>query len=126
MGRPDEDLSADDTTLRLNPDYVEAHSNKAFALHFCRPWDRGGPPSAGGALAAGRCVGVLQSGRYCPGRLTLRGSTWVGRISESILSTAGLSDLVAGSPADYIALAAELAADRDRRSALHASLRSRL
>ena len=58
--------------------------------------------------------------------VTLRGGTWVGRISESILSTVGLSELVAGSQADYIALAAELAADRDRRSALHASLRSRL
>jgi len=58
--------------------------------------------------------------------VTLRGGTWVGRISESILSTVGLPELVAGSPGDYIALAAELAADRDRRAALHAGLRSRL
>ncbi len=58
--------------------------------------------------------------------ITLRGGTWVGRVSESILSSVGLSDLVAGSQAEYVTLAADLAADQDRRTALHASLRSRL
>lgn len=58
--------------------------------------------------------------------VTLRGGTWVGRVSESILAAVGLPDLVAGSQEAYIALAAGLAADQDRRAALHASLRSRL
>jgi len=58
--------------------------------------------------------------------VTLRGGTWTGRVSESILSTVGLSDLVAGSQEAYVDLAAKLAADQDRRTALHATLRSRL
>ena len=58
--------------------------------------------------------------------VTLRGGTWVGRVSESILSTVGLSDLVASSEEDYVALAAELAADQNRRTAFHANLRNRL
>ena len=58
--------------------------------------------------------------------VTLRGGTWTGRVSESILSTVGLSDLVAGSQEAYVDLAAKLAADQDRRAALHATLRSRL
>ncbi len=58
--------------------------------------------------------------------VTLRGGTWTGRVSESILSSVGLSDLVAGSQEAYVDLAATLAADQDRRTALHATLRSRL
>ena len=58
--------------------------------------------------------------------VTLRGGTWTGRVSESILSTVGLSDLVAGSQEAYVDIAAKLAADQDRRTALHATLRSRL
>jgi predicted O-linked N-acetylglucosamine transferase (SPINDLY family) len=58
--------------------------------------------------------------------VTLRGGTWTGRVSESILSSVGLSDLVAGSQEAYVDLAATLAANQDRRTALHATLRSRL
>ena len=58
--------------------------------------------------------------------VTLRGGTWTGRVSESILSSVGLSDMVAGSQEAYVDLAATLAADQDRRTALHATLRSRL
>ncbi len=55
--------------------------------------------------------------------VTLRGNTWVGRVSESILTTAGLPELVAGSEAEYVEIAARLATDAARRTALRAELR---
>jgi predicted O-linked N-acetylglucosamine transferase (SPINDLY family) len=58
--------------------------------------------------------------------VTLRGNRWAGRIGESILSTAGLGELVADDVDDYVRKAAALAADLPRLARLHAELRSRL
>jgi len=58
--------------------------------------------------------------------VTLRGQTWVGRVSESILSTVGLPELVATSPDDYVEIAAGLAKDGTRLKALRSGLRARL
>lgn len=55
--------------------------------------------------------------------VTLRGNTWVGRVSESILTTIGLPELVAGSEAEYVEIAARIATDAVRRTALSAELR---
>lgn len=56
--------------------------------------------------------------------VTLRGRTWVGRVSESILSTIGLPDLVAGNADAYVDLAVGLATDADRRNSLRSRLRA--
>ena len=58
--------------------------------------------------------------------VTLRGDRWVGRVCESILATLGLSELVAGSTDAYVAIAASLAADPARLTALRSGLRARL
>lgn len=58
--------------------------------------------------------------------VSLAGSHFAGRMTESILSVAGLPDLVARSPADYVRRAIALARDADRLAALRASLRERL
>jgi predicted O-linked N-acetylglucosamine transferase (SPINDLY family) len=55
--------------------------------------------------------------------VTLRGDRWVGRMSEGMLTTVGLADLVAGDEAGYLRIAAGLAADLSRLGALHAGLR---
>jgi predicted O-linked N-acetylglucosamine transferase (SPINDLY family) len=56
--------------------------------------------------------------------ITLRGDTWVGRMSESVLSSVGLPELVAADPETYVRLASELAADANRRTSLRAGLRA--
>jgi len=56
--------------------------------------------------------------------VTLRGATWVGRVSESILATVGLADLVATDEDSYVEIAAALAADPRRRASLRAGLRA--
>jgi predicted O-linked N-acetylglucosamine transferase (SPINDLY family) len=56
--------------------------------------------------------------------VTLRGDSWVGRISESILSAVGLPQLVAKSPEEYVGIAAGLAASPDLVATLRASLRA--
>lgn len=58
--------------------------------------------------------------------VTLRGGSWVGRVSESILSTVGLPDLVATTPEEYVEIAAQLAADLPRRVSLRLNLRTML
>ncbi|MBV8652580.1 MAG: glycosyltransferase, partial [Alphaproteobacteria bacterium] len=55
-----------------------------------------------------------------------RGDRFSGRVSESILATIGLPELVAGSADDYIAKAAALAEDRPRLAELRRTLRSRV
>ena len=92
-------------------DLLAAYNRVDIALD---PYPYGGGTTTAEALWMGAPV------------VTLRGGTWTGRVSESILSTVGLSDLVAGSQEAYVDLAAKLAADQDRRTALHATLRSRL
>jgi predicted O-linked N-acetylglucosamine transferase (SPINDLY family) len=58
--------------------------------------------------------------------VTLRGDTWVGRVSESILSTVGLPELVATTADTYVEITVGLAADHRRLGALRAGLRAQL
>jgi predicted O-linked N-acetylglucosamine transferase (SPINDLY family) len=58
--------------------------------------------------------------------ITLPGASFASRHSLGYLSTVGLSELVAGSPAQYVALACDLANDRQRLAALRAGLRERM
>jgi protein O-GlcNAc transferase len=55
--------------------------------------------------------------------VTLRGDRWVGRVSESILSTTGVRELVAASPTDYADIAIALAGDHPRLARLRTTLR---
>jgi Flp pilus assembly protein TadD len=58
--------------------------------------------------------------------VTLRGDRFVGRIAASMLGAAGLDELVARTPDEYVAIATALARDEGRRAAMRASLRQRL
>jgi hypothetical protein len=58
--------------------------------------------------------------------VTLRGDRFAGRMGASLLGQLGLSELVADSPERYLAIAAELAGDRERLAALRAGLRQRM
>jgi predicted O-linked N-acetylglucosamine transferase (SPINDLY family) len=58
--------------------------------------------------------------------VTLAGRTAVGRGGVSILSNVGLPELIARTPEEYVAIAAGLASDRPRLSALRAGLRARI
>jgi predicted O-linked N-acetylglucosamine transferase (SPINDLY family) len=55
--------------------------------------------------------------------VTLRGRTFVGRVSASMLNAVGHAELIAETVADYVELAVTLAADRPRLAALRAGLR---
>jgi len=58
--------------------------------------------------------------------ITLRGQTAVGRGGVSILSNLGLTEFVADSPADYLRLASQLAADIPRLRQWRTTLRPRV
>ena len=58
--------------------------------------------------------------------VTLAGDRHSARVGASLLRHAGLGEWVAKTPADYVAIAVALAADRDRLGALRGSLRQRL
>ena len=58
--------------------------------------------------------------------ITLAGPTHVSRVGASILTGAGLSELVASSPEEYVQKAIELAADAARLGLLRAGMRARL
>jgi protein O-GlcNAc transferase len=58
--------------------------------------------------------------------VTLKGTRFAGRVSESVLRTVGLGELVAEDRAAYVRIAATLAADRARLAALRASMRERM
>lgn len=58
--------------------------------------------------------------------ITMAGEHHVARVSASILSHSGLSELIADTPADYIERAAKLAADPERLAAYRRDLRPRL
>jgi predicted O-linked N-acetylglucosamine transferase (SPINDLY family) len=58
--------------------------------------------------------------------LTLAGRTAVGRGGLSILSNAGLPELVARTPEEYLAIAVQLAGERTRLARLRAELRPRM
>ncbi len=55
--------------------------------------------------------------------VTLRGDRWVGRVSESILATVGLADLVADDRDGYVRTVARLADDRPQLAMLRSNLR---
>jgi predicted O-linked N-acetylglucosamine transferase (SPINDLY family) len=58
--------------------------------------------------------------------VTLRGTSFVGHVGESILATLGLPGLVAADPSDYLAKAVRLASALPELAALRQSLRDRL
>ena len=58
--------------------------------------------------------------------VTLEGSSLPGRIGASMLARSGLSEFIAKSEADYVAIAARLAADPARLATLRAGMRQRL
>jgi len=58
--------------------------------------------------------------------VTLAGRTAVGRSGVSLLSNVGLRQLVAGSPDEYVRIAAELARDLPSLAALRQGLRNRM
>lgn len=58
--------------------------------------------------------------------VTLVGTTHAARTGLSILTAAGLSELVAWTPAEYVAICVKLAADPEYLQALRRDLRSRL
>ncbi|MGD0463665.1 MAG: tetratricopeptide repeat protein [Tepidisphaeraceae bacterium] len=58
--------------------------------------------------------------------ITLSGQTAIGRVGRSILSNAGLPELIARTPQEYVRLAVELANNLDRLKQLRAELRPRL
>ncbi len=58
--------------------------------------------------------------------VTLAGRRMLSRIGVSLLAAVGLDDLIARDEDDYVAIAAALAADHDRRRDLHRTLRDRM
>jgi predicted O-linked N-acetylglucosamine transferase (SPINDLY family) len=58
--------------------------------------------------------------------VTLAGRTAVGRVGVSILSNLGLTELIARTPEEYIAIATAWAADLPRLAALRSALRPRM
>ncbi len=58
--------------------------------------------------------------------VTLAGDRHAARVGLSLLSAIGLEALVAETPEDYVACAADLAADRDRLAGLRAGLRKKM
>jgi protein O-GlcNAc transferase len=58
--------------------------------------------------------------------ISLRGDRHAGRVGASLLAAVGLDELVVPSLEAYVALARDLAADRERLAAVSRSLRGRL
>ncbi len=58
--------------------------------------------------------------------VTLRGSTAVGRAGVSILTNAGLPELIADSPDEYVAIAKQLAGDLPRLAEIRRGLRDKM
>jgi predicted O-linked N-acetylglucosamine transferase (SPINDLY family) len=58
--------------------------------------------------------------------VTLAGDRFCSRMGLSLLENAGLSELVARTPDDYVRIAAGLAGNLSQLAALRASLRARL
>ncbi|MEW6054477.1 MAG: hypothetical protein AB1552_11935, partial [Nitrospirota bacterium] len=56
--------------------------------------------------------------------ITLAGSTHVSRVGVSLLSNAGLPELIAKTPEEYVAIATELAHDLERLRVLRRNLRT--
>ena len=88
---------------------IAAYNKMDIALD---PFPFGGGVTTAGALWMGVPV------------VTLRGNRWVSRVGESILSTVGLPDLVAGDADEYVSIVRRLADDQVQRNELRQSLRS--
>jgi predicted O-linked N-acetylglucosamine transferase (SPINDLY family) len=58
--------------------------------------------------------------------LTLAGNSFVSRMGVTALSNLGMTELIANTPEEYVAIAARLAGDLDRLAALRAGLRVRM
>jgi predicted O-linked N-acetylglucosamine transferase (SPINDLY family) len=58
--------------------------------------------------------------------VALAGDRYMARMGASLLHAAGLGELVAPTPAEYVALAVRLAGDRSRLAAIRSGLRERL
>lgn len=58
--------------------------------------------------------------------VTLAGRTHVSRVGVSLLTNAGLPELIASDADEYVEIAAKLALDVPRLSALRATLRERM
>jgi predicted O-linked N-acetylglucosamine transferase (SPINDLY family) len=71
-------------------------------------------------------VSTLESLKMGVPVVVLRGTTLIGRLSTSIMTTLDMTDWVADTPAEYVLLAARKARDLDALRRLRASLRERL
>ena len=58
--------------------------------------------------------------------VTLAGDRFISRMGVSMLTSLGLTELIAETPEEYVAIAARLAGDLDRLAALRAGLRERM
>jgi len=58
--------------------------------------------------------------------ITLAGKRFIERLSTTMLSAVGLDELITHSPEEFVACAAALANDHDRRTSLRTSLRQRM
>ena len=58
--------------------------------------------------------------------VTLAGNSFISRMGVSMLTSLGLTELVANTPEDYVAIAARLAGDLGRLAVLRAGLRERM
>jgi protein O-GlcNAc transferase len=58
--------------------------------------------------------------------ITLRGERFASRLGSTVLSSIGLQELIADSPAEYVTTAVALARDMQRLAALRAELRGRM
>jgi len=58
--------------------------------------------------------------------ITLAGERFIERLSATMLSTVGLNELITHSQKDFMACAAALAQDTERRNTLRTSLRQRM
>lgn len=58
--------------------------------------------------------------------VTLAGDSFISRMGVSMLTSLGMTELVAAAPEDYVAIAARLAGDLERLAALRAGLRKRM
>jgi predicted O-linked N-acetylglucosamine transferase (SPINDLY family) len=105
---------------RIGPErlILEGHSPRAELLAAYNRVDIGLDPfpyGGGTTTAEALWMGVPV--------VTLRGDRWVGRVSESILATVGLSDLVAADRDSYVRAVVALADDRPRLSNMRHDLR---
>jgi predicted O-linked N-acetylglucosamine transferase (SPINDLY family) len=98
-------------TLGASPNYLNVYPSVDIALDAF-PWN--GHTTACEALWMGVPV------------ITLYGQRYAGRMAASALTALGLTELIARSAEDYVAIAADWAADVDRLVRLRAGLRERM